>query len=321
MGTHELAGQAAPPSSRPDIPHLITRYYVEEPDPSAPTQRIAFGTSGHRGSSLGNAFNESHIVAICAAIVEHRRAAGITGPIIIGRDTHALSEPAWSTALEVLAAHETHVIVDSGSRFTPTPVISHAILTHNERAGTARADGIVITPSHNPPEDGGLKYNPPTGGPADTTITAAIQKRANELLESGTDAVPRIPLRRALAAPTTRHVDLGERYIRDLASVLDLDAVAAARLRIGADPMGGSAIDYWERIADAYRLDIDVVNPVVDASFSFMPLDRDGRIRMDCSSPWAMSGLIALRDRYDVAFGNDPDADRHGLGAFHDRHR
>ncbi|HEX6306555.1 MAG TPA: phosphoglucomutase (alpha-D-glucose-1,6-bisphosphate-dependent) [Longimicrobiales bacterium] len=313
MSIHELAGQRPAHRALPNIADLVTRYFVEAPDPAAPAQRIAFGTSGHRGSSAASSFNEAHIVAICAALVEHRRNAGITGPLYIGRDTHALSEPAYATALEVLAAHDVEIVVDSGSRYTPTPVISHAILRHNRNAGRAQADGIVITPSHNPPEDGGFKYNPPTGGPADTAITAAVQERANALLERGVERIGRISLRAALARPTTRHIDIGETYIRDLGSVLDLDAIAAARVRIGVDPMGGSAVDHWERIAGTWRLDIDVVNPVIDATFSFMPLDWDGRIRMDCSSPWAMSGLIALKDRYDVAFGNDPDADRHGI--------
>ena len=317
MSIHELAGRPAPHTSLINVADLVTRYFVDEPDPAAPMQRISFGTSGHRGSSLTSSFNEAHIAAICAALVEHRRGAGITGPLFIGRDTHALSEAAYATAIEVLAAHDVRLVIDSGSRYTPTPVISHAILKHNRgSAGAAdRADGIVITPSHNPPADGGFKYNPPTGGPADTAITAAVQARANELLEAGTGGIPRLPLRRALASTTTRHVDIGEGYIRDLASVLDMEAIAAAGLRIGVDPMGGSAVDHWERIAGAYDIDITVVNPVVDPAFAFMPLDWDGRIRMDCSSPYAMAGLIALKDQYDVAFGNDPDADRHGIVA------
>ncbi|HSK20894.1 MAG TPA: phosphoglucomutase (alpha-D-glucose-1,6-bisphosphate-dependent) [Longimicrobiales bacterium] len=316
MSIHELAGQPAPHTSLINVADLVTRYFVDEPDPAAPTQRISFGTSGHRGSSLTSSFNESHIVAICAALVEHRREAGITGPLFIGRDTHALSEAAYATAIEVLAAHDVRLVTDSGSRYTPTPVISHAILKHNRSADAADlADGIVITPSHNPPADGGFKYNPPTGGPADTAITAAIQARANELLDAGTGGIARLSLRRALAAGTTRHVDIGEAYIRDLAGVLDMDAIAGAQLRIGVDPMGGSAVDHWERIADTYGIDITVVNPVVDPAFAFMPLDWDGRIRMDCSSPYAMAGLIALKDQYDVAFGNDPDADRHGIVA------
>ena len=315
MGMHELAGQRAPHTSLTNIADLVTRYFVDEPDTGAPTQRISFGTSGHRGSSMMRSFNEAHIIAICAALVEHRRSAGITGPLFIGRDTHALSEPAYATTVEVLAAHDVELVIDSGSRYTPTPVISHAILKHNSAARAALADGIVITPSHNPPADGGFKYNPPSGGPADTAITAAVQERANALLESGVEGIPRMSLRRALDAATTKHIDIGEAYIRDLGGALDLEAVASAGIRIGADPLGGSAVDYWDRIANAYALDITVVNPIVDPSFSFMPLDWDGRIRMDCSSPHAMSGLISLKDRYDVAFGNDPDADRHGIVA------
>ena len=321
MAIHELAGQRAPHTSLTNIADLVTRYFVNEPDPSAPTQRVAFGTSGHRGSSMTNSFNEAHIVAVCAALVEHRRTAGVTGPLYIGRDTHALSEPAYATAIEVLAAHDVELVIDSGSRYTPTPVISHAILGHNGHdghngpGGAALADGIVITPSHNPPADGGFKYNPPSGGPADTRITAAVQDRANELLEAGVGRIPRMSLRRALDASSTRHIDIGEAYIRELADVLDMDAIRGAGVRIGVDPMGGSAVDHWERIASAYGLDITVVNPVVDPAFALMPLDWDGRIRMDCSSPYAMAGLIALKDQYDVAFGNDPDADRHGIVA------
>ena len=339
MGTHEHAAERAPHTSITNIADLVTRYFTDAPDPSAATQRISFGTSGHRGSSMSGSFNEPHIIAICAALIEYRRSQRIEGPLFLGRDTHALSEPAYATAVEVLAAHGVPLVIDSGSRYTPTPVISHAILRHNEglaSAGSApprdeglpggvltrriplpggAADGIVITPSHNPPADGGFKYNPPTGGPADTAITSAIQRRANELLEAGVGNIPRLLFRRALDAATTIHLDMGEAYIRDLGNVLDMDSIAAAGIRIGADPLGGSAVDYWERIADAYGLDITVVNPVVDPSFSFMPLDHDGRIRMDCSSPHAMAGLIALKDRYDVAFGNDPDADRHGIVA------
>src|SRR5690606_20785077 len=267
MAIHELAGQRAPHTSLTNIADLVTRYFVNEPDPSAPTQRVAFGTSGHRGSSMTNSFNEAHIVAVCAALVEHRRTAGVTGPLYIGRDTHALSEPAYATAIEVLAAHDVELVIDSGSRYTPTPVISHAILGHNGHdghngpGGAALADGIVITPSHNPPADGGFKYNPPSGGPADTRITAAVQDRANELLEAGVGRIPRMSLRRALDASSTRHIDIGEAYIRELADVLDMDAIRGAGVRIGVDPMGGSAVDHWERIASAYGLDITVVNP------------------------------------------------------------
>jgi phosphoglucomutase len=312
MAVHEGAGRRAPPDAVPNIAELVTRYFVEHPDPAAATQRIAFGTSGHRGSALADSFNEDHIVAICGALVEHRHNAGITGPLIVGRDTHALSEAAYATAIEVLAGHGIPLVLDSGSRYTPTPVISHAILAHNARRA-GEADGIVITPSHNPPTDGGFKYNPPTGGPADTFITNAIQERANELLEGDLRRIPRVDFRRALAADTTRHVDLGEAYIGELGDVLDMDAIAGAGVRIGVDPMGGSAAEYWERIRNAYGVELEVVNPVIDPSFSFMPLDHDGRIRMDCSSPFAMADLVGLRDRYDIAFGNDPDADRHGI--------
>ncbi|HUF49343.1 MAG TPA: phosphoglucomutase (alpha-D-glucose-1,6-bisphosphate-dependent) [Longimicrobiales bacterium] len=308
---HELAGSPVPPSMLPDIPALLDSYYGVTPDPAVAAQRVAFGTSGHRGSAARGTFNEAHIVAICAAVIEHRAAAGTDGPLYLGRDSHALSEPAFRTALEVFAAAAVPLVIDTG-RFTPTPVISHAILAHN-RAGGSRADGIVITPSHNPPEDGGFKYNPPTGGPADSAVTAAIQRRANEILERGVAAVRRIDERAARTALATRHVDLAAAYIAELADVLDLAAVAAAGVRIGADPLGGSAVDYWPRIAERYRLDIDVVNDAVDPAFGFMHLDWDARIRMDCSSPHAMAGLIALRDRYDIAFGNDPDADRHGI--------
>jgi phosphoglucomutase len=315
MSVHELAGQRAPRELLTSIPDLVTRYFLDRPDPAAARERVAFGTSGHRGSSLHRTFNERHIVAVCAAIVEHRRRQGIAGPLFLGRDTHALSAPAFATALEVFAAHEVDVVVEQESRYTPTPVISHAILAHNRAGSGGVADGVVITPSHNPPEDGGFKYNPPNGGPADTGITSAMQARANELLEQGLDRVPRLPLRRALAASTMRRQDLIGAYIADLGDVLDLDAVAAAGVRVGVDPMGGAAIDVWDRIAEQYGVRLEVTNRAVDPSFAFMPLDWDGRVRMDCSSPHAMAGLLALADRYDVAFGNDPDADRHGIVA------
>jgi phosphoglucomutase len=315
MSVDPRAGQPAPRSVLPDVPELVTRYFTDDPDPAAAAERVAFGTSGHRGSSLAASFNERHIVAICAALIEHRRHAGIDGPLFIGRDTHALSEPAFATALEVLAAHDVHVVVDAGSRYTPTPVISRAILNWNRGRRDHLADGIVITPSHNPPEDGGFKYNPPSGGPADTSITAAVQQRANELLAGGTDAVPRSALRTALRAATTQHRDLAQDYVNELGGVLDMAVISSAGVRIGVDPMGGAGIDYWDRIAERYRLDITVTNRAVDPSFAFMTLDWDGRIRMDCSSPFAMAGLIALKDQYNVAVGNDPDADRHGVVA------
>ncbi|MEX1184514.1 MAG: phosphoglucomutase (alpha-D-glucose-1,6-bisphosphate-dependent) [Gemmatimonadota bacterium] len=313
MGIDELAGQPVPPERLTDVPELVTRYFLSRPDASEPAQRVAFGTSGHRGTSLRQSFNEAHIVAISAALVEHRRTAGVSGPLFLGRDTHALSGPAFATALEVFAAHGVDVVVDAGSKYTPTPAISHAILSHNRGRSSGLADGVVITPSHNPPADGGYKYNAVTGGPADTTVTAAIQVRANELLADGLGGVRRMPLRAALAAGTTYRRDIAGAYIADLGAVLDMDAIAGAGIRIGVDPMGGAAIDYWDRIADTYDIDIDVVNRVVDPTFSFMTLDWDGAIRMDCSSPHAMAGMIALKDRYDIAFGNDPDADRHGI--------
>jgi phosphoglucomutase len=310
---HPLAGQPAPREWGPDTRYLLEAYAAERPDPRRPEQRVAFGTSGHRGSSLQRTFNEDHILAICQAIVEHRRNHRITGPLFIGRDTHALSEPALGTALEVFAANEVRVIVDSGSAYTPTPVISHAILNHNRGRSTDRADGVVITPSHNPPEDGGFKYNPPSGGAADTDTTREIQLRANELLEGGLAGV-----RRAVDADGEPRVDASRRdlrgsYVSELGSVLNMEAIRAAGLRLGADPLGGSAVEYWGAIAEAYGVDIQVVNPTVDAAFSFMTLDWDGKIRMDCSSPYAMAGLIGLKDRFDLAFGNDPDADRHGI--------
>jgi len=311
MPIHENAGRPAPREVLQNIPDLVTQYYVNTPDVSASGQRVAFGTSGHRGSSVSSSFNEQHIIAICAALVEHRHASGVNGPLFIGRDTHALSEPAYATALEVLAAHGVALVLDSGSRYTPTPVISHAILDYNRGRTGGFADGIIISPSHNPPEDGGFKYNPPSGGPADTDITSAVQRRANELLENGVPRVRRISYRAAHNA--AQHRDIGAGYIADLRNVLDLEAVAGGDISIGVDPLGGSSIDYWDRIADAYGLRIDVVNRVIDPAFSFMTLDWDGRVRMDCSSPYAMAGLIGFKDRFDVAFACDPDADRHGI--------
>jgi phosphoglucomutase len=295
------------------VAELVRRYAVEQPDPRTSRERVSFGTSGHRGSSLARTFNEAHVVAICAAIVEHRRERGINGPLFVGRDTHALSEPAYATTLEVLAAHGVTLVVESGSRYTATPILSHAILAHNRARTSDLADGIVITPSHNPPEDGGFKYNPPSGGPADTAITSAIQRRANELLERGVAGIARVPFERALAADTTTEADLAGAYIADLGDVLDLPRIAASDVRIGVDPMGGAAIDVWDRIADTHGIALDVTNRDVDPAFAFMPPDWDGRVRMDCSSPYAMANLLALKDRYDVAFGNDPDADRHGI--------
>ena len=296
-----------------DVGRLVTAYGADRPDPSDPAQRVAFGTSGHRGSSLRRSFNEAHILAIVQAVCEHRAAGGIGGPLFLGMDTHALSAPAQRTALEVLAAHGVEVLVAAGDAPTPTPVISHAILSYNRGRTARRADGIVITPSHNPPEDGGIKYNPPHGGPAETRVTASIEQRANELLRAGNTGVKRVTLERALAASTTRQHDYVAPYVADLGSIVDLAAVSRAGLKLGADPLGGASVGYWEPIARAYHLSIEVVNPVVDPTFGFMTLDHDGKIRMDCSSPYAMARLVGLKDRFDVAFGNDADSDRHGI--------
>nr|WP_206027888.1 phosphoglucomutase (alpha-D-glucose-1,6-bisphosphate-dependent) [Rhodococcus kroppenstedtii] len=295
-----------------DLPHLVTAYYTQKPDPENPDQQVVFGTSGHRGSSLDAAFTEDHIVATTQAIVEYRTEQGITGPLFLGRDTHALSEPAWASALEVLAANDVAVLIDSAGRYTPTPAVSHAILRHNASGPAAQADGIVVTPSHNPPRDGGFKYNPPNGGPADSGATSVIAARANEILRQGVSSVRRVPLARALAQSAEKYDYLGT-YVDDLPSILDLDAVRSAGVRIGADPLGGAAVDYWGAIAERHRLDLEVVNPLVDATWRFMTLDTDGKIRMDCSSPNAMASLIEVRDRYDIATGNDADADRHGI--------
>ncbi|MGV9745471.1 phosphoglucomutase (alpha-D-glucose-1,6-bisphosphate-dependent) [Rhodococcus zopfii] len=307
---HERAGQPAAPGDLEDLAHLVTAYYTVQPDPQDPLQQVVFGTSGHRGSSLDGAFNEQHILATTQAIVEYRAAQGVTGPLFLGRDTHALSEPAWTTALEVLVACGVEVVVDARDRFTPTPAVSHAILQHNAGTGP-RADGIVVTPSHNPPRDGGFKYNPPHGGPADTDATSVIAARANALLGAGLDGVQRVPAARALAT-AGRH-DFLAAYIDDLPNVVDLDAVRAAGVRIGADPLGGASVDYWAAIAERHRLDLTVVNPIVDATWRFMTLDTDGKIRMDCSSPNAMASLIGAREQFDIATGNDADADRHGI--------
>jgi phosphoglucomutase len=311
MVANPRAGQPAQPEDLVDLPHLVTAYYTKQPDPDDVAQQVAFGTSGHRGSALDGAFNEAHILAITQAIVEYRAAAGTTGPLFIGRDTHALSEPAWVSALEVLAANDVVAMVDAADRFTPTPAISHAILNYNRGRADGLADGIVVTPSHNPPCDGGLKYNPPHGGPADTDVTTAIANRANEILRDGCSAVKRIPLARALQM-TFRH-DYLDAYVDDLRNVLDINAIRDAGVRIGADPLGGASVDYWGVIAERHSLELTVVNPLVDATWRFMTLDTDGKIRMDCSSPDAMASLIAHRDRYDVATGNDADADRHGI--------
>jgi phosphoglucomutase len=314
--TDTRAGQPARPGDLVDVAHLVTAYYTTWPDLADPAQRVAFGTSGHRGSSLTGAFTEAHIVATTQAIVEYRAAKGIDGPLFIGRDTHGLSEPAWVSALEVLAANDVTTLIDSRDRFTPTPAVSHAILTHNrDRApdDRGRADGIVVTPSHNPPSDGGFKYNPPHGGPADTDATRWIENRANELVADRLREVRRVPIARALAADGTSGYDFLGRYVADLPAVLNLDAVREAGLHIGADPLGGASVDYWGAIADAHRLDLTVINPLVDATWRFMTLDWDGKIRMDCSSPSAMASLIANRNAFQISTGNDADADRHGI--------
>lgn len=313
MALHELAGQPAPRDLLVNVPRLVSAYYTHNPDPEVLGERVSFGTSGHRGSSETNSFNEAHILAVCQAIVHYRQDAGITGPLYIGMDTHALSEAAFSTAVEVFAGNEVTVMIQAGRGYTPTPAISHAILTYNRGRSEGLADGIVITPSHNPPEDGGFKYNPPEGGPAGTEITQAIESRATENLAAGLDAVKRMPLRRALAAETTHEYDYVKPYVDDLAAVIDMTAIADAGLTIGVDPMGGAGIGYWDPIANAYGLDIDVVNERVDPTFSFMTVDKDGKIRMDCSSSYAMASLIDLKDQFDIAFGNDPDYDRHGI--------
>ncbi len=313
MSTHPLAGQPAPAEMLVNLPRLISNYYTLEPDVSLPTQRVAFGTSGHRGSSAAGSFNEAHILAVSQAICEYRQSQDIDGPLFLGMDTHALSEPAHASAIEVFAANEVELVIHRGMGYTPTPVISHAILTTNHGRRSGMADGVVITPSHNPPADGGFKYNPPAGGPADTSTTRTIQDRANQLLADDLREVRRLPLARALRQDTTHEQDLITPYVADLGSVLDLEAVARAGLRIGVDPMGGASLPYWEPIAERYGLNITLVNRAVDATFRFMTLDWDGKIRMDCSSRYAMAGLIALKDQYDIAFGNDPDADRHGI--------
>jgi len=315
MALSELAGKPAPHDLLTNIPRLIAAYYTEKPDPAEASHRVSFGTSGHRGSSLKGTFNEDHILAICQAIAEQRAAEGATGPLYLGMDTHALSEPAHRTAIEVFSGNGIDVRIQAGGGYTPTPVVSFAILTYNVGRTEGRADGVVITPSHNPPEDGGFKYNPPSGGPADTSTTRRIQDRANALLQGGLKEAKRLPYAQALKAGTTRTHDYVTPYVEALGTVIDMEAIARAGLKIGADPMGGAGVAYWAPIAERYGLDISVVNPDVDPTFGFMTVDKDGKIRMDCSSPYAMASLIGLKDRYAIAFGNDPDADRHGIVA------
>jgi len=315
MSVDPRAGRLAEPAMLANIPRLMTAYYTRRPDPTLREQRVAFGTSGHRGSAFASAFNETHILAITQAICMYRRQQGIDGPLFLGIDTHALSESAFASALEVLAANRVNVMIDDRDGYTPTPVVSHAILTYNGDRTRGLADGIVITPSHNPPEDGGFKYNPPHGGPADTHITGWIQDQANALLAEGLTAVKRIPFERARRAATTHRHDYMEAYVGDLTRVVDLDVVRGAKITLGVDPLGGAGVRYWSVIGERYALPLIVVSDVVDPTFSFMTVDWDGKIRMDCSSPYAMQRLIALRDRFDVAWACDPDHDRHGIVA------
>ena len=308
-----LAGKPADPSMLTNIPRLVTAYFAGKPDPAVPAQRVAFGTSGHRGSAFHNAFNENHILAVSQAVCDYRRGAGITGPLFIGIDTHALAEPALASALEVFAANGVEVMIDAQNGYTPTPVISHAILTTNKGRSSGLADGVVVTPSHNPPEDGGFKYNPPNGGPADTDITGAIERAANGFLEDGLKSVKRIPYERALKSACVHRYDYIGPYVDDLAQVVDMEAIRASGVKIGIDPLGGAAVHYWQPLIERYRLNATVVSDAVDPTFRFMTVDWDGKIRMDCSSPYAMARLIGLRDSFDVAFANDTDADRHGI--------
>ena len=310
MTLSDLAGKPAPQRLLTNIPRLVAQYYELRPDPAAPAQRVAFGTSGHRGTSGNGSFNEAHILAVAQAVAEHRAGAGITGPLYMGLDTHALSEPAWLTALQVLVANGVKVRAQPGT-FTPTPLVSHAILEHNAAGQGGTADGIVITPSHNPPQDGGFKYNPPSGGPADTDVTRVVQARANDLLQGGLKDVNRVPLADAMAALDP--FDFITPYVEGLPQVIDLDAIRQSGVKIGVDPLGGASLPVWEAIQARYGLNLHIVNEVVDPRFAFMSVDRDGKIRMDCSSPYAMAGLLRLKDDFDVAVGNDPDADRHGI--------
>ncbi len=321
---HPLAGKQAPHSMLVNVPRLVTAFFSARPDPAVPAERVAFGTSGHRGSAFLNSFNEAHIAAVTQAVIDHRRARGITGPLFLGIDTHALSEPALEVALSVLAAQDVLTLVDNHWGYTPTPGVSHAIITYNrgrvEARGSERepsneglADGIVITPSHNPPDDGGFKYNPPHGGPADTDITKDIETRANKYLEEGLKGIKRVGSKQARGSDCIKPHDYTSAYVADLINVVDLDAIAKAKLKLGVDPLGGAAVGYWAPIADRYKLDLTIVHDYVDPTFSFVPVDHDGKIRMDCSSPSAMAGLVHLKDKFDLAFGNDADTDRHGI--------
>jgi phosphoglucomutase len=315
MSLSPLAGKPAPASILVNLPRLISAYYSEQPDPGVAGERVAFGTSGHRGSAFKRTFNEAHILAICQAVCEYRASAGTDGPLFLGMDTHPLSEPAWISAVEVFAANGVTLMIDAADGYTPTPAVSHAILTYNRGRTAGLADGIVITPSHNPPTDGGIKYNPTNGGPADTDITGWMEKRANEILAGGLREVKRTTLAKARAAATTQRFDYVANYVNDLGAVIDFDAIKSAGLRIGVDPIGNSSLAYWAPIAERYGLDLTVTNPDIDFTFRFMSVDWDGKIRMDCSSPYAMAGLIGLKDKFDIAFANDTDADRHGIVA------
>jgi phosphoglucomutase len=307
------AGKTVEPSMLANIPRLVTAYFAGKPDPSVASQRVAFGTSGHRGSALNDAFNEAHILAISQAICDHRRASGLTGPLFVGIDTHALAEPALASALEVFAANGVDVMVDEQDGYTPTPVISRAIIAYNKGRDGGLADGVVITPSHNPPEDGGFKYNPPNGGPADTDITSAIERAANGFLEDDLRGIKRIPYDRACKSACVHRHDYIGPYVADLADVVDMEAIRSAGVKIGIDPLGGAGVRYWQPVIERYRLDATIVSDAVDPTFRFMTVDWDGKIRMDCSSPYAMARLIGMRDKFDVAFANDTDADRHGI--------
>ena len=313
MAVSELAGKPAPRELLVNIPQLVTAYYTRKPDVSDPAQRVSFGTSGHRGSAFKNSFNEDHILAVSQAICKYRKSKGFSGPLFMGMDTHALSEPAMASALEVFAANDVTVMIQKGGGYTPTPVISHAILTYNRGRKTGLADGVVITPSHNPPSDGGFKYNPPNGGPADTDTTRVIEERANEILRGGNGNIRRMPYEKAIRAETTHEHDYIAAYVNDLVNVIDVEAIAGSKLKAGVDPLGGSGVQYWDPVRERYGLDIEVVNRTVDPAFGFMTVDKDGQIRMDCSSPYAMANLIALKEKFDIAFGNDADTDRHGI--------